>query len=128
MAIYLPMMAVLLVGGDAQKIIFSVSIATVTVAVIPLIALRFGRQISKFFLHDSDEIVLLSIFGAVILVGGLAQRLQVSAAVGAFLVGIALSGPIAEKSDDCSPRFVICLPRRFSSFSGCKLTPKRCPA
>ena len=33
-----------------------------------------------------------------LLVAGLAQRLQVSAAVGAFLVGIALSGPIVEQT------------------------------
>jgi CPA2 family monovalent cation:H+ antiporter-2 len=66
--------------------------------VILLVAVRYGRQISKFFLHESDEIILLTMFGAVLLVGGLAHRLQVSAAIGAFLVGIAMSGPIAEKS------------------------------
>lgn len=98
MAVYLPLVAVLLVGGSAQKVIFSVIVAIVTVAVILLVALRYGGQISKFFLHESDEIILLTIFGALLLVGGLAQRLQVSAAIGAFLVGIALSGPIAEKS------------------------------
>jgi len=31
-------------------------------------------------------------------VGGLAQKVQVSAAIGAFLVGIAVSGPMAEQS------------------------------
>jgi CPA2 family monovalent cation:H+ antiporter-2 len=45
--------------------------------------------------HQSDEAVLLSTFGLVLLVAGVAQRLQVSAAVGAFLVGIALSGEVA---------------------------------
>jgi len=34
----------------------------------------------------------------VLLIAGVAQRFQVSAAIGAFLVGIALSGPIAEQS------------------------------
>jgi CPA2 family monovalent cation:H+ antiporter-2 len=48
--------------------------------------------------HQSDEIILLTIFGAVLLVAGLAQRFQVSSAIGAFLVGIAVSGPIAEQS------------------------------
>ncbi len=36
------------------------------------------------------------VLGLTLLVAGLAQRLQVSAAVGAFLVGIALSGEVAE--------------------------------
>jgi CPA2 family monovalent cation:H+ antiporter-2 len=98
MAIYLPLVAVLLAGGSAHKIAVAVAVAIATVLVILLIALRWGRQVSRFFAHESDEIILLTTFGAVLLVGGLAQRLQVSAAVGAFLVGIALSGPIAEKS------------------------------
>ena len=98
MAVYLPLVGVLLVGGGARKVISSVFIAIATVAVTLRVALRHGRQISKFFLHESDEIILLTTFGAVLLVGGLAERLQVSAAIGAFLVGIALSGPVAEKS------------------------------
>ena len=36
--------------------------------------------------------------GLVLLVAGVAQRLQVSAAVGAFLVGIALSGEVADRA------------------------------
>jgi CPA2 family monovalent cation:H+ antiporter-2 len=54
--------------------------------------------LSRVLVHQSDEIVLLTIFGAVLLVGGAAQRLQISAAIGAFLVGIAVSGPIAEQT------------------------------
>jgi monovalent cation:H+ antiporter-2, CPA2 family len=48
--------------------------------------------------HESDEIVLLTTFGTVLLVAGLAERVHVSSAIGAFLVGIAASGPIAEQS------------------------------
>jgi CPA2 family monovalent cation:H+ antiporter-2 len=40
-------------------------------------------------------VLLLKSLGVTLLVAGVAQRLQVSAAVGAFLVGIALSGPLA---------------------------------
>ena len=57
MAVYLPLMAVLLVGGGAHKVIFSVLIAIATVLVILLVAVRYGKQISKFFLHESDEII-----------------------------------------------------------------------
>jgi CPA2 family monovalent cation:H+ antiporter-2 len=127
MAVYLPLMAVLLVGGGAQKIIFSVFIALVTVVVILLVALRYGRQISKFFLHESDEIILLTTFGAVLLVGGLADRLQVSAAIGAFLVGIALSGPIAEKSQQLLAPLRDLFAAVFFSSSDCKLILRPCP-
>jgi monovalent cation:H+ antiporter-2, CPA2 family len=98
MAVYLPVVAVLLAGGNLKTLAFAIAFAVATVSVILLVALRYGRRISGFFGHESDEVVLLTIFGTVLLVGGLAQRVQVSAPIGAFLVGIALSGPIAEKS------------------------------
>lgn len=45
---------------------------------------------------DNPEMLLLVVLGLTVLVAGVAQELQVSAAVGAFLVGIALSGEVAE--------------------------------
>jgi monovalent cation:H+ antiporter-2, CPA2 family len=43
-------------------------------------------------------VVLLSALGLVLMVAGAAEELQVSAAVGAFLVGIALSGEVAHRT------------------------------
>jgi CPA2 family monovalent cation:H+ antiporter-2 len=60
--------------------------------------LRYGQQLSRIVAHQSDEIILLTIFGAVLLVAGVAQRFNVSAAIGAFLLGIAISGSVAEQS------------------------------
>jgi|SRR5437762_5128693 len=96
MAVYLPLVAVLLAGGDAKKMAVSVSVAVVTVFLVLLVAVRFGKRLSGFLAHQSDEIILLTAFGAVLLVAGIAQRFQVSAAIGAFLVGIAVSGQMAE--------------------------------
>src|SRR6185437_6285889 len=98
MAIYLPVVAVLLGGGGVARIILSVCVAIAVVSLALLAALRWGSRISQLVAHQSDEIILLSTVGAVLLVAGIAQRFQVSAAVGAFLVGIALSGSIAEQS------------------------------
>ena len=98
MAVYLPLVAVLLSGGGTARIALSVCVAIAVVSVTLLAALRWGPQISRLFAHESDEIILLTTIGAVLLVAGIAQRFQVSAAIGAFLVGIALSGSVAEKS------------------------------
>jgi monovalent cation:H+ antiporter-2, CPA2 family len=98
MAVYLPVVGVLLLGGGLAKIALSVAIALTAVTLALVAAARYGRQLSQFAAHESDEIILLTIFGAVLLVAGIAQRFQVSAAIGAFLVGIAVSGPIAEQS------------------------------
>jgi CPA2 family monovalent cation:H+ antiporter-2 len=98
MAVYLPLVGVLLSGGGAARVAISIAIAIVVVSLVLLAALRYGHQFSRFVAHESDEIILLTVFGVVLLVAGVAQRFQVSAAIGAFLVGIAFSGPVAEKS------------------------------
>jgi monovalent cation:H+ antiporter-2, CPA2 family len=127
MAVYLPMIAVLLAGGGPQKMALSVSIAIATVSLVLLIAVRYGRQISEFASHESDEIILLTAFGAVLLVAGIAQRLQVSAAIGAFLVGIALSGSIAEQSRRVLAPLRDLFAATFFFFFGLQINPATLP-
>lgn len=98
MAVFLPLVAVLLIGQGVLAGLISVLIALAAVAVILWVALRYGQVVSRVLAHESDEVILLSTFGIILLVAGLAQRLQVSAAVGAFLVGIALSGPLVKQA------------------------------
>ena len=98
MAVYLPLIAVLLAGGGPAKLALSELVAIVTVLLVIWVATRYGLALSRLAAHQSDEIVLLTTFGTVLLVAGLAERVHVSSAIGAFLVGIAASGPIAEQS------------------------------
>ena len=98
MAAYLPVVAALLAGNDALTTAVAVAVALTAVAAILTVALRWGGLLSEVLAKGSDEALLLSVFGLTLLVGGVAQRLQVSAAIGAFLVGIALSGPVQERA------------------------------
>lgn len=98
MAIYLPLAAVLLVGQGWGSGLIAISIALATVGIVLFIAVRYGTTLSRLVSHQSDEVILFTVFGMVLLVAGIAQRLQVSAAIGAFLVGIAISGPIARQA------------------------------
>lgn len=98
MAIYLPVVAALIVGGTVTETLVSVGIALAVVAVILLIALRYGTQLSRGLGDGSNESVLLGVFGLVLLVAGLAQLFDVSGAIGAFLVGLALSGKAEERA------------------------------
>ena len=98
MAVYLPLIAVLLIGQGPVDGLISVAVALATVAAVLFTSLRFGKQISRLLAHQSDEAVLLSVFGVVLMVAGVSERLRVSAAVGAFLVGVALSGPLVERA------------------------------
>ena len=97
MAVYLPVVAVLLVGRSLGAGLAAVSIAVVAAAIALLFALRYGGHLTRIMAHGSNEVLLLSALGLVLLVAAAAERLQVSAAVGAFLVGVALTGPVAEQ-------------------------------
>jgi monovalent cation:H+ antiporter-2, CPA2 family len=96
MAAYLPLLTGLLVGGSLLARAVPVAVALLTVLAVLVVALRYGEALSRLVFSPSDEVLLLVILGVALVVAGVAQRLQVSAAVGAFLVGIALSGPAAE--------------------------------
>ena len=96
MAVYLPLVAVALLGSGGGSV--SVLIALATVAVVLIVALRYGEPITRMVASHSAEALLLMTFGLILLVAGLAQRLQVSSAIGAFLVGIALSGEVAQRA------------------------------
>jgi len=98
MAVYLPLMAALLVGSTVLGTLGSLAIALGAAAVALIAALRFGDRLSSAISHRSDEVVLLTVFGLILLVAGVADELQVSSAIGAFLVGVALSGSVAERA------------------------------
>jgi CPA2 family monovalent cation:H+ antiporter-2 len=96
MALYLPLLTALLASGGPGTVVLAVVIATGTVALIVLLAARFGGRITSLFSSEDKEPLLLGVLGLTLLVAGVADELKVSAAVGAFLVGIALSGAVAE--------------------------------
>jgi len=92
MAVLLPTLAALALGELSTSAILGVGLAiTVMVAVISF-AYRQGDRLGLLVFHRSDEVSLLSVFGITLLVAGFAEALSISAAVGAFLIGISLSG------------------------------------
>ena len=98
MAAYLPVVAALVAGRDAAATVATVAVALTAVVLVLSLALRWGDRLSALLAPGSDEALLLAVFGLTLLVGGLAQRVQVSAAIGAFLVGLALSGPVQARA------------------------------
>ncbi len=96
MAFYLPVLTALLVGMEVGAGILSVVLALAAVLLILYVALRHGAIVSRLVWSKNAEVLLLSVLGLTLLVAGLAAQANVSAAVGAFLVGIAISGPVAE--------------------------------
>jgi CPA2 family monovalent cation:H+ antiporter-2 len=67
--------------------------ALIGVGVILALATRVEVGITRFLFSHSDEALLFTIIGLAIVGAGVAEVVQISAAVGALIVGIAMSGP-----------------------------------
>jgi len=98
MAVYLPIAAALIAGQTALDTAVTVGVALAAVGVILALALGSGARLSALLAPGGDESLLLAVFGLTLLVGGLAEQLQVSSAIGAFLVGLALSGRVQHRA------------------------------
>jgi CPA2 family monovalent cation:H+ antiporter-2 len=98
MAIYLPILTATLAGVSFLGGLQTVGVSLAVVTVVLLVALRHGHHVSKAVHSENSEVFLLNLLGAALLVSGVAAALQVSAAVGAFMLGIAISGATADSA------------------------------
>ncbi|MFI6866706.1 cation:proton antiporter [Nocardia sp. NPDC050406] len=98
MAVYLPILTMVLAGLSFATGLKSLAIALTAIAVVLVVALRYGRYVSAIVDSEDREVFLLKLLGAALLVAGAASALNVSAAVGAFLLGIAISGSTAQQA------------------------------
>jgi monovalent cation:H+ antiporter-2, CPA2 family len=98
MAVYLPVLGVLLAGAEGGSTVLRLGAAVGAAALVLILAIRFGGRLSAVLATASAEALLLGALGLTLLVGGLAQAAQVSSAIGAFMVGIALSGTARDKA------------------------------
>lgn len=98
MAAYLPVLAALVSGLGVLATTANLGLALGAVVTVFFIALRFPGVLARLVFGPDDEVLLLRVLGLTLLVAGLAAQLNVSATVGAFLVGVSLSGPVAESA------------------------------
>ncbi len=97
MAVYLPVIGAVLTGGTILAIGGSVIIALIAAGAALFVAFRYGETFTRAVASPSREGLLLGVLGITLVIAGTAERLHISAAVGAFLVGIALSGPVQRR-------------------------------
>jgi CPA2 family monovalent cation:H+ antiporter-2 len=98
MAAFLPLIAVVLAGGTALRAGLGVALAVGVVTAILVTAHRFGRHLEPLLRRDDDEQLLLRVLGLTLVVAGLTYVAGASAAVGAFLVGLAIPGETAQRA------------------------------
>jgi K+:H+ antiporter subunit KhtU len=127
MAVYLPILTALLAGIGLLAGSLALAVALAGVGAALLVALRFGGAINRLVFSSDDEVLLLRVFGLALLVAGIAEQLQISAAVGAFLIGIALSGRVAEGARELLSPLRDLFAAVFFVFFGLRTDPSAIP-
>ncbi len=127
MAVFLPVVGVLLVGGSPLEGMVSVGVALAVVVVALVASARYGRQASLLIHSRSNELLLLTVLGLTLLVAGLAEEVQVSAAVGAFVLGVTLSGQVAEQGRELLAPIRDVFGGIFFVFFGLQIDPATLP-
>jgi len=98
MAAYLPLLAVLAAGGTWWQAVIGMAIAIAALTAAFVASYRWGHAVARVLAPEDPELLLLRVLGVTLVVAGLAEYVHASAAIGAFLVGLTLTGESAERS------------------------------
>jgi CPA2 family monovalent cation:H+ antiporter-2 len=102
-----------------------VTVALAAVVLVFVVAVRLPGTLARLVFAPHDEVLLLRVLGLTLLVAGLAGLANVSATVGAFLVGVALSGPIAQSAAELLRPLRDLFAAVFFVFFGLQIDPAR---
>jgi CPA2 family monovalent cation:H+ antiporter-2 len=127
MAVYLPVLTVTVAGVGLLAGAGLVAVALGSLTVVLLVTVRFGDRLSGL-LPARPELLLLVLVGLALLVGGLAESVQASAAVGAFLVGVAVSGEVTTAAREVLTPMRDFFAAVFFVFFGLQIDPGELPA
>ncbi len=95
LAPYLPLITALLAGVSFITGLITISLAFVVIGLVLLISVRQVGLLSNYLRQGDSLSLLLTVLGAALLAAGLAESVGLSGAVAAFLVGLLLSGDLA---------------------------------
>jgi monovalent cation:H+ antiporter-2, CPA2 family len=98
MAAYLPLFAVLASGGGWVHAVVGMAAAVGALLAAFAASYRWGHHVGRLVEHPDSEQLLLRVLGITLMVAAVAEVLHASAAVGAFLVGLTLTGATADRA------------------------------
>ena len=127
MALYLPVVGVLLVGGGDAGSLAPALGGVVAVILVVMAATRVDVGISRVLFSRSDEALLLTILGVTVLVAGAAEHFGISAAVAALILGMGLAGPAAESARGLLSPLRDLFAAIFFAFVGLSVDPSGIP-
>ncbi|MGA8548271.1 MAG: cation:proton antiporter [Mycobacterium sp.] len=98
MAAFLPLEAVLGAGRGWLLAVGGMAAAVAALCVAFAASYRWGHHFGRLVAHPDNEQLLLRVVGITLIVAALAEEMHASAAVGAFLVGLTLTGETADRA------------------------------
>lgn len=98
MAAYLPLFAVLASRGSWPDAIGGMLAAVGALLAAFAASYHWGHHVGRLVTHPDNEQLLLRVLGITLMVAAVAEVLHASAAVGAFLVGLTLTGETADRA------------------------------
>ncbi|MEU4700750.1 cation:proton antiporter [Nonomuraea dietziae] len=98
MAAYLPLLVVLASGGTWWQAGLGVLVAVGAVLAAFVVSYRWGHHLGRLLSDPDPEQLMLRVLGLTLIVAALAELVHASAAVGAFLVGLTLTGEAAKRA------------------------------
>lgn len=98
MAGYLPLFTVLASRGSWLEAVGGMAAAIGALLAAFAASFHWGHHVGRLVEHPDSEQLLLRVLGITLIVAALAESLHASAAVGAFLVGLTLTGETADRA------------------------------
>ena len=98
MAGYLPLFTVLASRGSWLEAVGGMAAAIAALLAAFAASYHWGHHVGRLVEHPDSEQLLLRVLGITLMVAALAETLHASAAVGAFLVGLTLTGDTAARA------------------------------
>lgn len=100
MALYLPIVTGLVVSQSVGSTVTTVVVSVIAVALVLAVVTRHGNRLTTIALGRTEdpEVILLMVLGLALFVAAIGEAVNISAAVAAFLVGIAISGDVATRA------------------------------
>jgi len=96
LAPYLPLLTSVVLGVGVFSGLLTVSLALAITGLVILVSFRGSSKFQKFLDPNEPGGLLLTVFGAALLAAGLADLIGFSGVVAAFLIGLLLTGEVAE--------------------------------
>jgi|TARA_B110000977_G_scaffold37031_1_gene49728 CPA2 family monovalent cation:H+ antiporter-2 len=128
LAPYLPLLSAVITGVSVWNGLLTVGLALAITGLVILVSFKGSSRFQKFLDPNEPGGLLLTVFGTALLAAGLADLVGFSGVVAAFLIGLLLTGEVAEAARSRLMPLRDIFAAIFFLFFGITIDPAELPA